>query len=461
MKPVARSLFLRIFLWFWMTMIATAIALVLTFVFQRTSVPDRWRGMLGSTARYSGTMAIAELERRGTAAAGDYLDELERQGHLQACIFDGGGIALAGKHCSSFADMARRAVTTREPVIHMRFGIARAAIELTGSDGRSYIYATDLPASPRPPFETDHFSFGLEWGVALLVSGCICYLLTRHITAPIVRLREASQRLASGELGARAAVKLERRGDELGALVSDFNRMAERIEELVSGQRQLICDMSHELRSPLARLNVALDLARKNEATEAAFEHMERDLECLNEMIGRLLTIARIDVTSAPIEFSPVNASELVGAIVADAGFEAKRRNVRIELSCEQDYWVDANPELLNSAIENIVRNAIRFTDEWTRVEVEIKSGEIQGKAWVHISVRDFGPGLPEQELEKIFRPFYRASESRDRRSGGAGLGLAIAERVVRMHHGSIRAENATPQGLNVRIELPVVAAGS
>lgn len=459
MKPVARSLFLRIFLWFWITMIATAISLILTFLFQVHNVPDRWHGMLAGTASYSGTVAVGEMENGGAPAAAAFLDDLERQGHLQACLFDDHGRVLAGAHCASFAVMARHAAGERRPVIRMRYGWARAAVTLTGRDGRSFIYATDLPAGPRATFGSERFSFALECAVALLVSGFICYLLTRHITTPVLRLREASQHLASGELTARAAPGLERRRDELGALVSDFNRMAERIEELVLGQRQLIYDISHELRSPLARLNVALDLVRKNEATETAFDHMERDLESLSEMIGRLLTIARLDAAPAPIPFSRINLSDLAAALVADSGFEAQQRDVGIKLHCERDYWVDGNPELLNSAIENIVRNAIRFTDEGTEVEIRIGSREQNGKTLVQITVRDFGPGLPEEELQKIFRPFYRVSEARDRQSGGVGLGLAIAERVVRMHRGTIGAENAAPRGLSVRIELPLVTA--
>lgn len=457
MKPVARSLFLRIFFWFWMTMIATAIALILTFLFQVPSIPDRWHGMLASTARTSGTVAVGELERGGTPAAAAYLDELERQGHLRACLFDAQARVLAGRHCASFVDMARRGAAEGKPVIRMRYGMARAVIRQTGSDGRHFIYATDLPVGPRALFGANRFSFALEWGVALLVSGCICYLLTRHITTPIMRLREASQGLASGDLEARASPELERRSDELGALVSDFNAMAERIQDLVSGQRQLIYDISHELRSPLARLNVALDLVRKTEHAETAFEHMERDLECLNEMIGRLLTLARLDVASAPIAFSRVNVSELVAVIAANGEFEAKQKNVGIALHCDRDYWVEGNPELLNSAVENIVRNAIRFTDEGTQVELAVTSRDIESKQLVQIAVRDFGPGVPEPELKKIFSPFYRVNEARDRQSGGVGLGLAIAERVVHSHRGTIQARNALPHGLWVHIELPAI----
>jgi two-component system sensor histidine kinase CpxA len=456
-KLIARSLFLRIFLWFWMTVIVTGIALILTFMLQRGSIPSRWIGMLNNTARYSGTIAIAEMERGGVPAVSSYIEHLGREGHLQACLFNSLGTAIAGERCAGFQDMTRRVMAGRIPVLGMRFGITRAAMMLTGSDGQEYIFTTELPAGPRAAFGTNHLSFLMEWGVALLVSGCICYLLTRYITAPILRLREASQQLAAGNLGSRVAPEMGRRPDELGELICDFNAMADRIEQLVFGQRQLISDISHELRSPLARLNVALDLIHKGKSNDFAVDHMERDLESLDEMIGRLLTIARLDSPSPPIQFSPVNIGELISGIVRDAEFESRKRDIRISLAAEKEYWVQGNPELLHSAIENVIRNAIRYTNTGTSVEVRIESTGATPNLFVQLIVRDHGPGVPEGELVNIFRPFYRVTESRDRQSGGAGLGLGIAERVVRLHHGTIRAQNAARQGLQVEIALPLV----
>jgi two-component system sensor histidine kinase CpxA len=457
MKLIARSLFLRIFLWFWMTVILTGIALVLAFMLQRGPIPSRWNGMLNNTARYSGTIAIAEMDHGGVPAVSSYIEQLEREGHLQACLFDSSGSAIAGQHCAGFQDMARRVMGGKTPVLRMRFGIMRAAMMLTGSDGRGYIFATELPWGPRAAFGANHFSFLTEWGVALLVSGCICYLLTRYLTAPILRLREASQQLAAGNLSSRAAPEMARRRDELGELIGDFNGMASRIEQLVIGQRQLIGDISHELRSPLARLNVALDLVREGRSSDLAVDHMERDLECLDEMIGRLLTIARLDASSAPIQFTAVNLGDLISQIVRDAEFESRKREIQISLSAGEEYWIEGNPELLHSALENVIRNAIYYTQTGTSVEVRIESSGTPPALLVQLIVRDHGPGIPESELVHIFRPFYRVTESRDRQSGGAGLGLAIAERVVRLHHGTIRAENAAPHGLQVEIALPLV----
>ncbi len=166
----------------------------------------------------------------------------------------------------------------------------------------------------------------------------VCYLLTRYLTTPILRLRQASQQLAAGNLNTRAAVGIERRRNKLGDLVRDFNTMADRIEYLISQQRQLIYDVSHELRSPLARLNVALDLGRQRKGNDSAFDHIEQDLERLNGMIERLLTIARLDTSSTSTQMAQVDLTKLVSRIVHDAGFESQERGVVVRLTAEEQY---------------------------------------------------------------------------------------------------------------------------
>jgi two-component system sensor histidine kinase CpxA len=342
----------------------------------------------------------------------------------------------------------------------MRYGIARVAMRLKGSDGHEYIFATELPAGPRAALGLNRTTIALQWGVALLVSGFICYLLTRYLTAPILRLRAASQQLAAGDLSIRAA-GMERRHDELGDLVRDFNAMASRIEELVSRQRQLISDVSHELRSPLARLYVGLDLGRERKGNDPAFDHMEKDIGLLNEMIGRLLAVARLDTSAPPVPMTTVNLTEIVSQIVRDADFESRERNGSVKLTAYEQFFVQGDAKLLQSAIENVVRNAIVYTESGTPVEVQLQSEHRSGASFARLSVRDYGPGVPESELAKIFQPFYRVSDARDRQSGGAGLGLAIAERVIRVHGGTICAVNLTPRGLQVEILLPHLSMNS
>jgi two-component system sensor histidine kinase CpxA len=450
-----RSLFLKIFLWFWATVVATGIALLFTFIFGPHNVPSRWHATLEDTARYSGVIAVEEAERGGAPAASAYLEQVARETHLRACLLDSASGLIAGSDCGSFQSMTSHVTASNPSAFSMRYGIARVALALHGNSGREYIFATELPAGPRAAMGMDRSSFVLQWAIALLVSGLICYLLTRYLTTPILRLREASQQLAAGDLSTRAATVIERRHDELGDLVRDFDAMASRIEELVSRQRQLISDVSHELRSPLARLYVALDLGRERKGDDPAFDHMEKDIGLLSEMIGRLLTVARLDTSSQPLPMSSVDLTEIVSQIVRDAAFESRERNGGVELTAPEQFFVQGDAKLLQSAVENLVRNAIHYTEPGTPVEVLLQSERRLNTSFVRLTVRDYGPGVPESELVNIFQPFYRVSDARDRQSGGAGLGLAIAERVIRVHGGTIRAENVTPRGLRVEALLP------
>lgn len=455
MKPVMRSLFLKIFLWFWLTAFVTGIALVLTFFLGPRSVPSRWHASLTDMARSSAMIAVAELDRGGAPAASTYLERLNHDAHLRACLFDLVGDQIAGQDCETFKDMIPHMTAGKTSDFSMKYGIVRVALLLPGSNACEYIFATELPAGPRAALGIDITAIALRWGVALLVSGFVCYLLTRYITNPILRLQQASQQLAAGNLSTRAAAETEHRRDELGNLVRDFNIMADRIEELISRQRQLIYDLSHELRSPLARLNVALDLGRKRKGDDPAFDHMEQDLERLSDMIERMLTLAKLDTSAAPVRMQRVNLTDIIKRIVHDAEFESRERDGIIQLTADGECSIQGNEELLRSAIENVIRNAIRYTAAQTSVEIDLQRRDIEDAGCVSLIIRDYGPGVPEQELGKIFQPFYRVTDARDRQSGGTGLGLAIADRVVRIHGGLIRAENATPQGLRIDIRLP------
>ena len=455
MRLPPQSLFFKIFLWFWATAIATSISLILTFVFGPGSVPKKWHSTLIETARSSGMVTIAEFDKGGTSAASDYLERFERDTELRACLFTEDGAVAAGTGCETFSDSVHRVALTPKPDLGLRYGVARAALPLPGPGGATFIFATELPAGPRAALGATAAAAALRVSVALAVSGFICYLLAHYLTAPILRLRVASQELAAGNLSTRAAQSLTLRKDELGELVHDFNVMATRIEELVERQRQLIYDMSHELRSPLARLNVALDLGRQRMGPDPSFDRMETDLERLNAMIGQLLTIARLNPSATPIDLSPVDLSELVLQIAHDAGFESQKRGVAVRLQAEENCMVRGNPGLLHSAIENVVRNAILYTDLDSAVDLTLAREETSRGTQVRLRICDQGPGVPASDLEKIFQPFYRTAEARDRASGGTGLGLAIASRVIQAHHGSIRALNLPAKGLEIEISLP------
>jgi len=450
-----RHLFVKIFLWFWATVILTGISLVLAFFLQSVNVPSRWHAGFEDTARYFGTAAAATFEQGGVSAADEYIHRLSEDAHIHGCLFDDAGHPLAGEYCPEFEAMGAHVANGKPSDSAMQRGLARMAVPIKGSGGRSYIYASELLAGPRALVGDRPGTVPMRIVVALLVSAAVCYFLTLYLTAPILRLRSVAQQIAAGELSVRAEPRMELRRDELGDLVRDFNRVAEKTEHLISSQRQLLYDVSHELRSPLARMNVALDLLRGRVREDPALNRIGRDLQRLNEMIGRLLTVAKLEATStlqAPVR---VDLSELVSSVVSDADFEAQETGSRVVIVQAANLAVTGDPNLLRSAIENILRNAVRFTRTGTAVEVVLRTNGVMSGNEAIISIRDHGPGVPEQELANIFRPFYRVTDARSRDSGGVGLGLAITERVVHLHGGRIRAMNDPNGGLRVEMVFP------
>ena len=263
----------------------------------------------------------------------------------------------------------------------------------------------------------------------------------------------------------RVGPSLGRRRDELASLASDFDEMAEKIQLLIDRQRRLLGDISHELRSPLARLNVALELARQRSGSEAtsALERIQREAEILNEMIGQLLALTRLESGAEEIRKVEVDLESLLRDVVKDADFEARARKRSVRLAASEPVRIEGVPNLIRRAIENVIRNAVHYTAEQTEVEIKLftdsEATQSAGKAGHELAVivvRDHGPGVPAEVLNEIFRPFYRVDEARDREAGGVGLGLAIAERAVRLHGGNVGAANASDGGLVVTISLPL-----
>ncbi|PWT72620.1 MAG: hypothetical protein C5B46_06515 [Proteobacteria bacterium] len=442
-------LFLKIFLWFWATVIALGIALVLSFVLAPKSSYIPWQSMRGIAAN-----VFDELDRHGPAGANDLLARLAQNRQLEACLFDEHGNPIAGDHCTSFQPTVQKALQSPTQPDEVNSSVYRTLLRQRSRDGKEYLLATQLPFGPGPVHKT-LLGFVLHWLLILLISSAICYLLTFRLTLPILRLREASRQIADGNLSARVGSGVERRSDAFGDLGRDFNTMAARIEGLLSSQRQLISDVSHEVRSPLARMNLALDLARRRLGDDPAFDRLAADLEKLNDLIGKLLTVARLESGAATVARDSVDLARLVAEIAGDAEIEARERRCSIVCECAGEFRVLGSENLLRSAIENVIRNAVYYTRPDTQIRVTLSSRS-ESATTIHVLVvRDHGPGVPETDTENIFKPFYRVAEARDRQSGGAGLGLAIASRVVQLHHGKISAANCEGSGLEVLIELP------
>jgi len=289
--------------------------------------------------------------------------------------------------------------------------------------------------------------------LAVGISGLICVLLTRHITAPLFELRRGAEAIALGNLTARVPGTLRNRRDEIGDLGRDFDRMAERLESLVDSHKRLLGDVSHELRSPLSRLLVALGLARRAHPEEmpGLLDRIALEANRLDSLIGQLLTLSRIESGSHTAAPSSIDLAALVHEVVTDADFEARAQSRRVSVTASEECTVSGFEELLRSAVENVVRNAVRFTREGTAVDVSIRRERDRAV----IRVRDRGPGVPETMLSEIFLPFQRGQTIHGTRNDGSGLGLAIAHRAVAANGGKIGAMNAADGGLIVDIEVP------
>jgi len=289
-----------------------------------------------------------------------------------------------------------------------------------------------------------------------MVAGCIASILCAaglawYFAAPIRHLRHGFDAVADGGLDVRVGPGMGGRRDELADLGRDFDRMTERLQSLIEGQKRLLHDVSHEMRSPLARLQAAVGLARQQpEKLENSLRRIESESERMNQLISELLTLSRLEagVTGA---IDGVDMGELLNQIVDDARFEGAGRQVRVEFRPGQMAEVQANPELLHRAIENVVRNAVRYSPDGA--EVSIEAGRADDGIF-HISVADQGPGVLGDELDAIFQPFFRGEAHRS--GEGYGLGLAIARQVVAASHGSIVASNRESGGLVIRIDMPI-----
>ena len=303
---------------------------------------------------------------------------------------------------------------------------------------------------PVPFFGESQLQY-MRYAALLLTALLVCYALARYLASPIQKIRNATQKLAEGELKTRVGYKVGNRRDELAELARDFDVMAERIESLVTSQQRLSRDVSHELRSPLARMNVALEIAKQksNGVASPVLDRIEAESNRLNEMISRLLTLSRLETGAQDFDRAEIDLKSLVEQVVSDADFEANAVGKSVRITHADKCNIVGSDELVASAVENVLRNAVRYTRDGSSVEVALNSED--GKATV--SVRDHGGGVPEDELKNLFRPFYRVGEARDRGSGGTGLGLAIAEQAIKAHKGNIRATNYE-DGLEVEIRF-------
>jgi two-component system sensor histidine kinase CpxA len=300
--------------------------------------------------------------------------------------------------------------------------------------------------------------------LALIVSGVVCFLLARYIVAPIDRLRRATRQMAGGDLNVRVSPSMGGRHDDLGLLATDLDTMAERVRILLETKQQLLRDVSHELRSPLARLQLALSLARRQD--NPAERHLARiacEADRLEQLIARTLKLARLERPTGTLERTPLDVGDLLKNIAADVAIEADAQGCVVAVQVDPGLEVSGDLELLRSSFENVIRNAVRYSPPGSQVGITARRMTSPGRSeeCVEVIIYDQGPGVPEKDLALIFEPFYRVDAARDRAGGGEGLGLAIAARAVALHDGMIEARNHQAGGLVVSVTLPALARGA
>ena len=435
-----RTLYARILLWCFGTLLFSLFA----FVAISRPIQDRAAGRRGP---FEGMHALELDQARqayldgGSARLAAYLEQLRGYFGVEHYLLDAQGRDLVSGVDRSEMLRAERDEMGGPPPRPVDGRMSMAA--RTSSDGRFHLVVIappPLPLSNLMPYY-------------LLVLGAVavlCWVLAAYIASPLRSLAGAVDRFGQGDLSAR--VHFTRR-DEIGNLARSFNAMAERIETLLTAERRLLQDVSHELRSPLARLSFAAELTRTAPDRDAAVARMMKEIERLAKLVGALLEVTRAEGDAASRRSEEVRLDEVVAEIVQDCRLEAEVHCCRIVFDGLSPAVVCGDPELLRRAVENVLRNAVRYAPATSAVEVRL---EARG-ASVDLAIRDYGPGVPDALLPKLFDPFFRVDDSRDSATGGVGLGLAIACRAVRLHHGELVAENAHP-GLLVTMRLPAAS---
>ena len=432
-----RSVYAKILLWCFATLVLSLGAFVGVTIFM--SMHAHGNGM--DPARVDAMLledAASVYRSGGPTRLAAYMDRLNRLLASRRYLTDAQGKDLVtGEDRSAYFSAVGR-----------KWGVpnhtgGRFIVVQASADGRYRL----IVVNKAPLDLTSYIPFYL---LILAAVALVCWILAVNIASPLRSVARTVDRFGAGDLSVRVN---SARKDEIGELGRAFDRMAERIGTLVTAERRLLQDISHELRSPLARLSFAAELARTAGDREAAVARMKKEIQRLTDLVGALVQMTRVEGDPSSTTPEPVRIDQLVASVVEDCRLEADARGCVIAMKTGEPVTLRGDEELLRRAIENVLRNSIRYTPQGSQVEVNLETASNT----VRIAVRDYGPGVPDWALGKIFQTFFRVDDSRDTATGGAGLGLAITRRAISLHHGNVWAENAAP-GLRVKIELPLAA---
>jgi len=327
--------------------------------------------------------------------------------------------------------------------------------QLDDTSGQVYLLVTTGRRPPRALLAPGAEGVGMRLGVAAIISALVSLLLARYLAAPLGLLSRASRQLATGDLSVRVGAPLDRRRDEFGQLAQDLDEMAARLQLLQQANQRLLRDVSHELRSPLARLRVALEIARNKDQSRVVDEldRIELESERLEHLVDEVLSLLRESSGAQDLKLSCFDLTDLLQDLVETVNYEISDGCEPIKLQLQPPLLLEADRELLWRVFENLLRNALIHSGAADGIRVVAEQAD--GKQ-IRVSVSDSGQGIDETHIDRIFEPFYRVDEARNRGSGGHGLGLAIAASAVRRHGGRISASNRPEGGLEVQVLLPL-----
>jgi len=452
------SLFLRFFLSFWLIIGIIISAAATGGFWYAEQVRESIEDFHLSDPLFE---ASAALDAGGTTALREWLRDYEPARGITLFVIDEAGNDLINRSMSKWTERtyrrhrdhdnlrSRRSRSGEPPNLRR----SRHLSQLVGADGETYTIFVSTSRIPESIWGDSDVRLILLI-FALLVSGAVSYLLASAISSPVRKLRGATVSLADGDLEVRVADSLGNRRDELGLLGRDFDSMATKLQGAAKRQTELSRNISHELRSPLARIRVAVELARNKAGELSEFSRLDDEAERLDSLIGQILSYTKLE-TNTDRKFDVIDLAEIVGEVVENVNYECKAdavKGVKVTADDVQTIEVRGHPDALISAIENVVRNAVRHSPPNSEVHIAIERAEND----ITISVSDTGTGVGDEDLPRIFEPFYRTRESSE--SGnldGTGLGLAIARRAINLHGGQISARNGANGGLVVDFTLP------
>lgn len=447
MKRPTLGFYARLLVWFVAANIITLLVSVLvTERFARHAYrgePD-WAELAAGASR-------AWLE--GGAAALDDWHERQMRDGIDATLYQGSNNLLQRLPPPFARRVLERLPGDDSVVLRPRPGTIVAAEAVTGSDGvQRHLIAF---RGPRPPHARIEHLLLVQIVLSALVIGALGWWLARSIARPVAAIGEATRRMTAGDLAARVGAPWASRDDELGRLAADFDRMAARIEALIAHERGVLQDVSHELRSPLARLHLLLDLARRTPGVAAAahFERAEAEITRLDRIIGEALALSRMEAELPGMTMEPIALAPLVQARVAAFQVEADSRRIGLAVTAAVQPLLSGSRSLIERAVDNLLSNAIKFSGDGGQVDVAIKPARGDAAGAIDLVIRDHGPGVPEADLANLGRPFFRGANAS--RADGHGLGLAIVDRIVRAHRGVLVVVNAEGGGLRVTVRVP------